>query len=97
MSSSAFLPSITAFVTSLRSMVASRPLLDDARTIGCNLVRLESLKSLAPAHALYRSAGFVEVPPHDDNRMRPYQDDAALGAYRDSAVFMAPRLRQDPV
>jgi GNAT superfamily N-acetyltransferase len=68
-------------------------LLDDVRAIGCEVVRLESLKSLAPAHGLYRSAGFVEVPPHDDNRMRRYQDDAALGAYRDGAVFMELRLR----
>lgn len=68
-------------------------LLDDARAIGCDVVRLESLKSLAPAHALYRSAGFAEVPPHDDNRMRHYQADAALDAYRASAVFMALRLR----
>lgn len=68
-------------------------LLDDARAIGCNVVRLESLKSLAPAHALYRAAGFVEVPPHDLNRMRRYQDEAALDAYRDSAVFMALGLR----
>jgi GNAT superfamily N-acetyltransferase len=68
-------------------------LLDDARAIGCDEVRLESLKSLAPAHALYRSAGFVEVPPPDDKRMRRYQDEAALDAYRDSAVFMALRLR----
>jgi ribosomal protein S18 acetylase RimI-like enzyme len=68
-------------------------LLDDARPIGCDVVRLESLKSLAPAQALYRSVGFVEVPPHDDNRMRRYQDEAALDAYRDSAVFMALRLR----
>jgi GNAT superfamily N-acetyltransferase len=67
-------------------------LLDDARAMGCDVVRLESLKSLASAHALYRSVGFVEVPPHDDNRMRHYQDEAALDAYRDSAVFMARRL-----
>jgi hypothetical protein len=56
--------------------------------MGCDVVRLESLKSLAPAHALYRSAGFGEVPPHDDNRMRHYRDDAVLDGYRDSAVFM---------
>jgi GNAT superfamily N-acetyltransferase len=68
-------------------------LLDDARAIGCEVVRLESLKSLAPAHALYRAAGFVEVPPHDDNRMRWYQDEAARDAYRDSAVFMELRWR----
>jgi GNAT superfamily N-acetyltransferase len=68
-------------------------LLDDARAIGCDVVWLESLKSLAPAHALYRSVGFVEVPPHDDNVTRRYQDEAALDAYLDSAVFMALRLR----
>jgi GNAT superfamily N-acetyltransferase len=68
-------------------------LLDDARAMGCDVVRLESLKSLAPAHALYRSAGFVDVPPHDDNRMRHYQDEAALDGYRDSAVFMELRWR----
>jgi GNAT superfamily N-acetyltransferase len=63
-------------------------LLDDARAIGCDVVRLESLKSLSPAHALYRSAGFVEVPPHGGNGMRRYQAEAELDAYRDSAVFM---------
>jgi GNAT superfamily N-acetyltransferase len=68
-------------------------LLDDARAIGCDVVRLESLKSLAPAHALYRAAGFVDVPPHDDNCMRRYQEEAALDVYRGSAVFMALRLR----
>jgi GNAT superfamily N-acetyltransferase len=68
-------------------------LLDDARVLGCGEVRLESLKSLAPAHALYRSAGFVEVPPYDDNSMRSYQNDAARDAYLAGAVFMALRLR----
>ena len=69
-------------------------LLDDARALGCHVVRLESLKSLAPAHALYRSAGFVEVAAHDDNGMRGYQADAARDAYRAAAVFMALRLRR---
>lgn len=68
-------------------------LLDDARALGCSEVRLESLKSLAPAHALYRSAGFVDVPPYHDNSMREYQAGAARDAYRASAVFMALRLR----
>jgi GNAT superfamily N-acetyltransferase len=68
-------------------------LLDDARAMDCNVVRLESLKSLASAHALYRSVGFVDVPPHDENRMRHYQDEAVLDAYRDSAVFMVLHLR----
>jgi GNAT superfamily N-acetyltransferase len=68
-------------------------LLDDARVLGCSEVRLETLKSLAPAHALYRSAGFVEVPPYDDNSMRDYQTDAARDGYLAGAVFMALRLR----
>jgi predicted GNAT family acetyltransferase len=68
-------------------------LLDDARAMGFDVVPLESLKSLAAAHALYRSMGSFEVPPHDDNRMRRYQDEAALEAYRASTVFMALRLR----
>lgn len=59
-------------------------------------MRLQSLKSLAPAHALYRSVGFVEVPPQDDNGMRRHQDEASRSAYRDSAVFMALRLGQQP-
>ncbi len=71
-------------------------LLDDARAMGCHEVRLESLKSLATAHALYRSAGFVEVPPYDGNSMRRWQDDAAREAYRDGAVFMTLRLRPQP-
>ena len=68
-------------------------LLDDARAMGCDVVQLEGLKSLAAAHALYRSVGFVEVAPRDDNGMRRYQDNVALEAYRNSATFMAMRLR----
>jgi hypothetical protein len=56
-------------------------------------VRLESLKSLAAAHALYPSVGFLKVPQHDDNRMRHYQDEAVLDAYSDSTVFMVLHLR----
>jgi hypothetical protein len=66
-------------------------LLDDARAIGGDVVRLGSVKCLAPTHPLYRSDGFV--PPHDDHRMRRYQDSAALEAYRDGAVFIAICLR----
>jgi hypothetical protein len=65
-------------------------LLHDARAIGCDAVWL---KGLAPARALYRSMGSFEVPPHNDNRMRRYQDEAALDVYRASAVFMARHLR----
>jgi hypothetical protein len=51
-------------------------------------VRLESLRALTPAHALYRSVGFVEVEPYADNSMVVYQDPATLDAYRKSAIFM---------
>jgi len=67
-------------------------LLDDARTIGYSTVRLESLKALAPAHALYRSAGFVDVPPYAENSMEGYQPSETMGTYRSSAVFMELRL-----
>src|SRR5690348_14872156 len=36
-------------------------LLSDARAIGYGAVRLESLKFLSVAHALYKSVGFVEI------------------------------------
>ena len=67
-------------------------LLADARAMGCRTVKLESLKFLAAAHGLYRSAGFMEVPPYADNSMKDYQDPAALDRYRASAVFMELKL-----
>jgi GNAT superfamily N-acetyltransferase len=67
-------------------------LLDDARSIGYQVVRLESLKFLSPAHALYRSAGFVEIAPYADNSMQDYQVADAAGNYRASAVFMELRF-----
>jgi len=67
-------------------------LLDDARTIGYKTVRLESLKALSPAHALYRSAGFVEIPPYAENSMEDYQPANTMDRYRSSAVFMELRL-----
>ncbi|HEU5254642.1 MAG TPA: GNAT family N-acetyltransferase, partial [Vicinamibacterales bacterium] len=48
-------------------------LLLDAREIGYEAVRLESLKFLSAAHALYKSAGFVEITPYADNSMTKYQ------------------------
>lgn len=67
-------------------------LLDDARTIGYRAVRLESLKVLAPAHALYRSLGFVEIPPYAENSMEEYQPASTMDRYRRSALFMELRL-----
>ena len=63
-------------------------LLSDARAIGYEAVRLESLKFLSAAHALYRSAGFVEITPYAENSMTKYQPGDTLAKYRSSAVFM---------
>jgi GNAT superfamily N-acetyltransferase len=63
-------------------------LLKDAGALGYTRVRLESLKALATAHALYRSVGFVEIDPYSENSMKAYQPPETLATYRDSAVFM---------
>ena|SRR5688500_8574966 len=80
----------------VRSIGAGRRLaqrlLDDARTIGYQAVRLESLRLLSPAHALYRSLGFVEIPPYAENSMEEYQPAIAMDRYRSSALFMELRL-----
>jgi hypothetical protein len=34
--------------------------IDDARTLGCAVVRLESLRALAAAHRLHRAAGMEQ-------------------------------------
>lgn len=71
----------------------AKKLLDDARTIGYQAVRLESLKLLSPAHTLYRSLGFVEIPPYAENSMEEYQPAIAMDRYRSSALFMELRLQ----
>lgn len=67
-------------------------LLSDARAIGYEIVRLESLKFLSAAHALYRSVGFVEITPYAENSMKEYQPAETMDTYRSSAVFMELRL-----
>jgi GNAT superfamily N-acetyltransferase len=67
-------------------------LLADARYLGYDSVRLESLRALEAAHHLYRSAGFVEIEPYAANSMDAYQDVSMLATYRRSAVFMEVRL-----
>jgi GNAT superfamily N-acetyltransferase len=69
-------------------------LLADARFIGYQVVRLESLKFLSAAHALYKSAGFVEIAPYAENSMQEYQPAETLDTYRSSAVFMELRLER---
>ena len=70
-------------------------LLDEARGMGYEAVRLESLKVLETAHALYRSLGFVEIPAYAGNSMQAYQPSAAMDRYRASALFMELRLGSD--
>lgn len=67
--------------------------IQDAKELGYLTVRLESLKALSAAHALYRSVGFVEIDPYSENSMREYQPPETLNAYRSSAVFMELSLR----
>jgi GNAT superfamily N-acetyltransferase len=68
-------------------LLVERPL-QDARVLGYDTVRLESLRALGAAHSLYRSVGFVEVEPYAANSMNAYQSPETLAKYRDSAVFM---------
>src|SRR3954467_12116710 len=63
-------------------------LLSDARAIGYEAVRLESLKFLSAAHALYKSVGFAEITPYAENSMTKYQPRDTIDSYRSSAVFM---------
>ncbi len=67
-------------------------LLSDARAIGYAAVRLESLKFLSAAHALYKSVGFAEITPYAENSMTTYQPLSTMDRYRASAVFMELRL-----
>ena len=67
-------------------------LLSDARAIGYEAVRLESLKFLSAAHALYKSVGFAEITPYAENSMTKYQPRDTIDRYRSSAVFMELRL-----
>jgi GNAT superfamily N-acetyltransferase len=67
-------------------------LLSDARAIGYEAVRLESLKFLSAAHALYKSVGFAEITPYAGNSMTTYQPRETIDRYRSSAVFMELRL-----
>ena len=60
-------------------------LIDDARELGCETVYLESASFMHPAHALYRSVGFV---PSDSYAGREFE-----GAGHDVSVFMRLDLR----
>jgi GNAT superfamily N-acetyltransferase len=70
-------------------------LLLDAREIGYEAVRLESLTFLSPAHALYKSAGFVEITPYAATSVTQYYPGDTLDKYRSSALFMELHLRPE--
>lgn len=63
-------------------------LIEDARAIGFRRLKLESLEFLKAAHRLYRSVGFHEIDPYDDNSMRSYQSTETLDKYYSITVFM---------
>jgi putative acetyltransferase len=44
-------------------------IIDAARAGGYRELRLDTLRSMAPAQALYRRLGFVEIPPYYDNHL----------------------------
>lgn len=67
-------------------------LIADARLLGYRTLRLESLKVLAPAHALYHSLGFADITAYADNSMEKYQAAEGMERYRQSVVFMELRL-----
>lgn len=67
-------------------------LLDDAREMGLSSLRLESLRVLYEAHALYRSAGFVEIGSYDSHGMAGYQPEETMKRFEESVVFMELRL-----
>lgn len=46
-------------------------LLAAADDMGCQRVRLDSVRFMEAAHALYRSAGFVEIAPYEQSEIPP--------------------------
>jgi GNAT superfamily N-acetyltransferase len=63
-------------------------LIDEAKAIGYQQLRLESLEFLAAAHALYRSLGFRQIQPYAHNSMEAYQRREQMNKYFTITVFM---------
>jgi GNAT superfamily N-acetyltransferase len=60
-------------------------LVADARIIGYQVVRLETLKFMSEAHTLYRSAGFKDIPIFDNSEV-------SLSGLESFTLFMELRL-----
>jgi GNAT superfamily N-acetyltransferase len=60
-------------------------LLADARAIGYRVARLETIKFMSEAHALYRSRGFQDIPIFENT-------EAGLSGLEDFMLFMELRL-----
>jgi hypothetical protein len=60
--------------------------------LGYRRLRLESLKFLDAAHALYHSVGFQDIDPYADNSMKTFQAADQLDRYFSVTVFMEKNL-----
>jgi GNAT superfamily N-acetyltransferase len=63
-------------------------LLADAHTLDFRLIRLESAAFMTEAHALYRSAGFTDIPPYEGREF------ADIPGAAEVQVFMALHLQE---
>ncbi|MEM7209666.1 MAG: GNAT family N-acetyltransferase [Pseudomonadota bacterium] len=63
-------------------------LINDAKSVGYQRLKLESLRFLEAAHSLYRSLGFKEINPYADNSMKSFQAEDQLDTYYSITVFM---------
>ena len=63
-------------------------LLADARALHFRLIRLESAVFMPEAHALYRSAGFTDVPPYEGREF------ADIPGAEEIQVFMTVQLEE---
>jgi GNAT superfamily N-acetyltransferase len=66
----------------------AKQLIADGRSLGYKRLRLESLRFLESAHALYYSLGFKEITPYADNSMKNYQEAKLINTYQTKVVFM---------
>jgi GNAT superfamily N-acetyltransferase len=71
-------------------------LIEEAKAIGYQRLRLESLEFLGAAHGLYRSLGFRQIEPYAHNSMEAYQRREQMDQYFTITVFMEMDLVPTP-